>query len=127
MTSRVSIYDADFSIKTASFEELQKIAVDARTQHLSATWSSLDAMSAQLDPQQKALVCPLFRNGTYVEEVASYRCHIWFVEQERSRGIVSLVDIGRELFESLPEVTDPVKLRGVVRFLLDSHPLTALA
>ncbi|WP_406238753.1 hypothetical protein [Nocardia sp. NBC_01009] len=39
---------------------------------------------------------------------------------------MSMMDVTVESFESLREVTDPVRLTAIIRYILDSHPLTAL-
>lgn len=97
-----------------------------------AAWSSNDALAQQVSGRSVAFLCPVFRNGALVDEPESYRCYIWFLargdasEGVADHGAVSLVDVTVESFEALREVTDPVRLTAVIRYLLDSHPMTAL-
>ncbi|WP_405161781.1 hypothetical protein OG203_36520 [Nocardia sp. NBC_01499] len=115
----------------ADQRDLQRLQDEAMALHLAA-WSSNNALAHQVSADSVAFLCPVFRNGAPVDEPESYRCYIWFVERPEAshgtgeRGAVSLMDVTVESFESLREVTDPVRLTAIVRYLFDSHPPTAL-
>lgn len=57
-------------------------------------------------------LCPMLRNGGTVESRKSYRCWPWFsmAQDPASKG-VTLVDVGEDMLEVLPEMADPVHLK----------------
>lgn len=127
----LSAEDPRLSMRMADQRDLQRLHEEANALHL-ATWSSNHALAHQASASSVAFLCPAFRNGAPIDEPESYRCYIWFVERPEAshrsadHGTVSMMDVTVESFESLREVTDPVRLTAIIRYILDSHPLTAL-
>ncbi|MFE3029916.1 hypothetical protein [Nocardia tengchongensis] len=127
----LSAEDPRLSVRVAGQRDLRRLQDEASALRVAA-WSSNNALAHQVSAGSVAFLCPVFRNGAAVDEPESYRCYIWFVERPEAphksedHGAVSLMDVTVESFESLPEVTDPVRLTAIIRYLLGSHPLTAL-
>jgi hypothetical protein len=123
----VAVDDPDFVVRAAIYEDLIRLQEEAMVRHLNARWSSMDALSVQVEIGSMAFIAPLLRNGISSDGTESYRCHIWFVRRQESAGAVSLIDIAKRSLEALPEVSEPAKLKHVIRFLLDSHSMAPLA
>ncbi|MEV6560061.1 hypothetical protein AB0M22_30375 [Nocardia sp. NPDC051756] len=127
----LSAEDPRLSVRVVNQRGLQRLQDEASALHL-ASWSSNNALAHQVSDGSVAFLCPVFRNGAPVDEPESYRCYIWFVQRPEAshrsgdHGAVSLIDVTAESFESLREVTDPVRLTAIIRYLLDSHPPTEL-
>ncbi|MET3987768.1 hypothetical protein [Streptomyces sp. PvR034] len=123
---RMAVGDPEFSVRVATFEDLERLTREALLRRWAAAWSSVEALAGQVPTGSTAFLCPLFRNGGAGNEPASYRCHLWFVERSTDRGAVSLIDVGVDSYEALREVTEPALLRKVIRYVLDSHPASRL-
>jgi len=123
---RIAAGDPEFSVRLASIDDLVRLTSEARAAGLSATWSSAEALLRQVHPGPKAILCPLFRNGGRQADPESFRCHVWFVGKADEQGRASLLDVTRSSLDRLPEVVDPVRLKKVVRVLMDGLPLSAL-
>lgn len=126
LESRVGVGDPDFIVRAAEFDDLDRLVREAKDRHLPGSWSSVEAMANQVAADSMAFLCPAIRNGGGLHEPESYRCHVWFVERSRRQGLVSLFDVTRDSLESLHEVSDPAILKKVIRYLLDSYPLSPL-
>jgi hypothetical protein len=125
--SMVAWNDPDFSVRLASVEDLVQVQRDTQHNGWGARWSSEDALVRQVEPGTTAVLCPLFRNGGPEDEPESYRCHIWFVlRSEKDARIVSLVDVGMDMFTTLPEASDPAQLKRVIRVMFEGSPLEAI-
>lgn len=124
--SRLSVDDPVFSVRVATFEDLERLTREALLSNSSATWSSPEGLARQVPYGSTAFLCPLFRNGGATNEPESYRCHVWFVEQSMSRGAVSLIDVAKDSYERLREASEPAQLRKIIRYILDSHPTSPL-
>lgn len=124
---RITVGHPQFSVRLATFSDLEQITTEARSAQLSASWTSIAALREQVHHDAKAVVCPLFRNGGLVDHPESYRCHIWFVNRSDHSPIVSLVDIKKATFLMLTEAVEPSDLRKIVRLLLDGYELGPLA
>jgi hypothetical protein len=123
---KIAADDPEFSVRLASIDDLRRILAEAKKIGFSAMWSSEDSLLRQVNPQAKAIICPLFSNGGRMAEPESYRCHVWFVGKSDGQRLVSLIDVTAESFHRLPEAADPAQLKKVVRVLMDGLPLAAL-
>ncbi len=123
---KIAADDPEFSVRLASFDDLRSLLAEAKKIGFSATWSSEDSLLRQVDPQAKAIICPLFSNGGRMTEPESYRCHVWFVSNSDGQCLVSLIDVTRASFRRLPEVIDLAQLKKVIRVLMDGYSLAAL-
>lgn len=115
----------------ARWRDLQRLHDEAKALRV-ASWTSKEALAQQVSEDSVAFLCPLFLNGAPLDEPATYRCYIWFAERPEAsgrsanHGAVSLMDVTVESFESLREITDPIRLTAIIRYLFDSHSMTAL-
>lgn len=123
---KIAADDPEFSVRLASIDDLRRLLAECKKIGLSAIWTSEDSLMRQVNPQAKAIICPLFSNGGPIAAPESYRCHLWFVSEPDGERLVSLIDVPKEYFQRLPEATDPVQLKRIVRMLMDGSPLAAL-
>ena len=119
--------DPDFSVRFATVEDLLRVQRDTRAHKWRAHWSSEDALLRQVEPETTAVLCPFLRNGGPEDEPESYRCYIWFVlRSEKDARVVSLIDVGKELFATLDEASTPDQLRRVIRVMFEGSPMEAI-
>jgi hypothetical protein len=118
--SRVQWSDPDFSVRAVSIEDLVRVQYDNLAHQLTRRWSSEEALRRQVRSDSTAFLCPLFRNGGPEEAPESYKCWIWFVlgSEEHARG-VSLIDVGNDMFSTLPEASSPDQLKRVVLAMME--------
>src|SRR5262249_46835081 len=74
----------------------------------------------QLEPNSTAILCPLFTNAEPLDGPRSLRCHIWFIPRAMKHAAVSLLDVERESFLRLRELSTSEQLRTTVRLMLDA-------
>lgn len=119
--TKVELADADFTIRVASIDDLIRVNQEAVLHRWRNRWSSEEAVRRQVGPEESIIICPLFRNGGLEEEPESYYCWIWYSinAEENARG-VSLADVGRELFSTLPEISSPEELKQTIRIIFQS-------
>ncbi|MFK0261404.1 hypothetical protein ACIQU1_08735 [Streptomyces angustmyceticus] len=113
--SRVRWNDADFTVRTVTLEHLIQIQLDDVQHGWSRRWSSEGELLRQISGSKEMFLCPLFRNGGPADAPESYRCWLWFTqEQEPGSKGVTLLDVGKEVYETLPEVSSASDLKRVI-------------
>ncbi|GII60412.1 hypothetical protein Skr01_04970 [Sphaerisporangium krabiense] len=113
--TKVRWSDDDFTVRTITVDHLVQIQRDDAAHGWSRRWSSEEELVRQTSPDREMFLCPLFRNGGPADSPESYRCWLWFtLEQEPSRKGVTLLDVGKALYETLPEVSEPGDLKRVI-------------
>lgn len=114
--SEVQWGDADFTVRVAATDDLLRIQHENVTNAWDRRWSSEDALLRQVESVAGVFLCPMLRNGGPVAEPESYRCWAWFVlgAEDGTRG-VTLLDVSRAIFETLPELESPTELRRVLK------------
>ena len=111
--------DADFTVRVATTEDLLRVQRENVANGWARRWSSEDALVRQVESVGGVFLCPMLRNGGPSEEPESYRCWAWFVlgADDGTRG-VTLVDVGRAVFETLPELESATELRRVIKAIM---------
>ena len=114
--SEVQWGDPDFTVRVATIDDLLHIQRENLANEWARRWSSEGAMLRQVESVSGVFLCPMLRNGGPVAEPESYRCWAWFVlgAEDATRG-VTLLDVGRAIFETLPELESPTELRRVIK------------
>lgn len=114
--SEVRWGDVDFTVRVATTDDLLRIQHENVTNAWDRRWSSEDALLRQVESVAGVFLCPMLRNGGPVAEPESYRCWAWFVlgSEDGTRG-VTLLDVSRTIFETLPELESPTELRRVLK------------
>ncbi|GID90629.1 hypothetical protein Adi01nite_00410 [Amorphoplanes digitatis] len=84
------------------------------------------ALASQVAADTKAILIPTIRNGGPATRPETWRCHVWFVDRDLE-PTVSMLDVRRDTFLALRELTDRVQLNKVVRLLVDGYRLSALS
>jgi hypothetical protein len=114
--SEVQWGDADFTVRVATTEDLLTIQRENVANSWVRRWSSEDALLRQVESVAGVFLCPMLRNGGPVEEPESYRCWAWFVlgSEDGGRG-VTLLDVSRAVFDTLPELESATELRRVIK------------
>jgi hypothetical protein len=119
--TRVNWSDPDFSIRAASVDDLVRVQHDNEENSRDARWTSEDALLGQVRAGGTAIVCPLFRNGGRPDVPESYKCWLAYpLASNKQLRVISPIDIGKDIFSTLPEVREPQDLKRVVLLLLDS-------
>ncbi|TQL76282.1 hypothetical protein FB566_1806 [Stackebrandtia endophytica] len=124
--STVRATDDDCSVRLLRRSQLEQLQHESRDHGLSARWSSIEALRAQVDESSPVFVCPVFRLGGPVVEPPAYRCHIWFLSAVTGQGSVSLFDIGVDTFTRLRRLEGDDMFQALTRLLLDSHGMTRI-
>jgi hypothetical protein len=107
--------DDDFVVRTVTIEDLIEIQRDNVANGWSRRWSSEDALLRQVVYDRRMFLCPCFRNGGPVDSVESYRCWLWFVvNRESLPSGVTLLTVGKALYETLPAISTVDGLKQVV-------------
>ncbi|TDV53537.1 hypothetical protein CLV71_1045 [Actinophytocola oryzae] len=108
--------DPDFTVRVAATDDLLRIQHENVTNGWDRRWSSDAALLRQVESVAGVFLCPMLRNGGPEAEPESYRCWAWFVlgTDESTRG-VTLLDVSRAVFETLPELESPTELRRVIK------------
>lgn len=118
LQTKVRWSDEDFTIRTVTIEQLLKIQRADVMHGWSRRWSSEEELLRQVSPEKRMFLCPLFRNGGPVESRESYRCWLWFtLNQEFEPKGVTLLDVGKELYGTLPEVSTESDLKRVISMM----------
>ncbi|MET8148891.1 hypothetical protein ACIBSW_22270 [Actinoplanes sp. NPDC049668] len=124
--SKMAADDPSFSVRVAGVAELVRMHFEAKVDGSSATWSSEVALASQVAADTKAILIPTIRNGGPVTLPETWRCHVWFVDRDLE-PTVSMLDVRRDTFLALRELTDRAQLNKVVRLLVDGYRLSALS
>lgn len=108
--------DPDFTVRVATTDDLLRIQRENVANEWARRWTSEDALLRQVESVAGIFLCPMLRNGGPAGEPESYRCWAWFVlgADDGTRG-VTLLDVRREIFETLPELESPTELRRVIK------------
>lgn len=108
--------DADFTVRVAGVDDLLRIQRENVAHDRSRRWSSEEALLRQVSSVAGVFLCPMLRNDGRASEPESYRCWGWFVlgTEEGTQG-VTLLDVGKDIFETLPELYSPTELRRVIK------------
>jgi hypothetical protein len=108
--------DPDFTVRVATTDDLLRIQRENVANEWTRRWTSEDALLRQIESVAGVFLCPMLRNGGPVTEPESYRCWAWFVlgTEEGTRG-VTLLDVSRAVFDTLPELESPTELRRVIK------------
>ena len=108
--------DADFTVRVATIDDLLHIQRENVANDWTRRWSSEDTLLRQVESVAGIFLCPMLRNAGPVTEPESYRCWAWFVlgAEDSTRG-VTLLDVSRAVFETLPELESPTELRRVIK------------
>ncbi len=108
--------DADFTVRVAGVDDLLRIQRENAAHDRSRRWSSEDALLRQVSAVSGVFLCPMLRNEGRASEPESYRCWAWFVlgVEEGTQG-VTLLDVGKDIFEALPELYSRTELRRVIK------------
>ncbi|MFC4855779.1 hypothetical protein [Actinophytocola glycyrrhizae] len=108
--------DPDFTVRVAGVDDLLRIQRENAAHDRSRRWSSEDALLRQVSAVAGVFLCPMLRNDGPSTEPESYRCWAWFVlgTEEGTQG-VTLLDVGKDIFETLPELHSPTELRRVIK------------
>ncbi len=108
--------DPDFTVRVAGVDDLLHIQRENVANERVRRWSSERALLRQVESVAGVFLCPMLRNDGPVMEPPSYRCWAWFVHgaDEGTQG-VTLLDVGKDIFESLPELYSPTELRRVIK------------
>ncbi|MFD9890122.1 hypothetical protein ACFWY9_12340 [Amycolatopsis sp. NPDC059027] len=110
--------DADFTVRVVTMEDLIRIQRDDVANGWSRRWSSEEELSRQLSAGREMFLCPMVRNGGPEGSSESYRCWLWFTLGTGNGGKgVTLLDVGKDLYNSLPEVSSASDLKRVVRVM----------
>ncbi|MGW2410081.1 hypothetical protein ACWCXK_37030 [Streptomyces sp. NPDC001739] len=113
--SKVRFTDADFTIRAVTLQDLLQVQRDDVAHGWSRRWSSEGELQRQVAAGKVMFLCPMFRNGGPVESPESYRCWLWFsIVQDHSSKGVTLLDVGKDLLEALPDVSETVELKRVI-------------
>jgi hypothetical protein len=113
--TRVRWNDADFTIRSVVLEQLIDIQRDDVAHGWSRRWSSEQELRRQVASDKSMFLCPLFRNGGPVDSRESYRCWLWFtVDQDMEPKGVTLLDVGKDLYEALPEISSESGLKRII-------------
>ncbi|WP_330847013.1 hypothetical protein [Actinophytocola sp.] len=114
--SEVQWGDPDFTVRVAATDDLLRVQRENTANGWSRRWSSEGALLRQVESVAGVFLCPMLRNGGPITEPESYRCWAWFVlgTEEGTRG-VTLLDVSRAIFETLPELESPTELRRVIK------------
>lgn len=108
--------DLDFTVRVAGVDDLRRIQSENVAHDRPRRWSSEDALLRQVSSVAGVFLCPMLRNERHASEPESYRCWAWFVlgADEGTQG-VTLLDVGKDIFETLPELYSPTELRRVIK------------
>jgi hypothetical protein len=108
--------DPDFTVRVAGVDDLLRVQRENVAHERVRRWSSEDALLRQLSSVAGVFLCPMLRNDRHGSEPGSYRCWAWFVlgTEEGTQG-VTLLDVGRDIFDALPELCSPTELRRVIK------------
>lgn len=108
--------DPDFTVRVAGVDDLLRIQRENVAHERTRRWSSESALLRQVSSVAGVFLCPMLRNEAVGPEPASYRCWAWFVlgADEGTQG-VTLLDVGKDIFESLPELYSQTELRRVIK------------
>jgi hypothetical protein len=91
--STIEMHD-DYTVKKLSMDELVAALEFARARRWGASWSSIDALRAEVDPASPKLLLPAMRNAAGDTEVESLRCHLWYLPRQGPRlGRATLFDV----------------------------------
>jgi hypothetical protein len=108
--------DPDFTVRVAGVEDLLRVQRENVTHDRTRRWSSEKALLHQVSPVSGIFLCPMLRNDGLDSEPESYRCWAWFVlGSDGGKQGVTLLDVGRDIFESLPELSSPTELRRAIK------------
>ncbi|MDJ1136066.1 hypothetical protein [Streptomyces iconiensis] len=118
--TKVRWSDEDFTIRSVTIEQLLDIQRADVTQGWSRRWSSEEELLRQVSPEKKMFLCPLFRNGGPINSPESYRCWLWFtINQEVEPKGVTLLDVGKDLYWTLPEMSTESDLKRVISIMFN--------
>lgn len=108
--------DPDFTVRVAGVDDLLRIQRENVAFDRSRRWSSEDALLRQVSVVSGVFLCPMLRNERRASDPESYRCWAWFVlgTEEGTQG-VTLLDVGKDIFEELPELYSQIELRRVIK------------
>ena len=108
--------DPDFTVRVAGVDDLLGIQRENALHERPRRWSSENALLRQVSAVTGVFLCPMLRNDGPASEPESYRCWAWFVlgTEEGTQG-VTLLDVGKEIFDALPELYSPTELRRVIK------------
>jgi len=108
--------DADFTVRVAGVDDLVRIQRENVAHDRARRWSSENALLRQVSSVAGVFLCPMLRNDGPAAGPESYRCWAWFVlgADEGTQG-VTLLDVGKDIFETLPELYSPTELRRVIK------------
>ncbi|MGB3442651.1 MAG: hypothetical protein WBA97_28240 [Actinophytocola sp.] len=108
--------DPDFTVRVAGVDDLLRIQRENVTHERSRRWSSEEALLRQVSSVSGVFLCPMLRNDRSAAEPESYRSWVWFVlgTEEGTQG-VTLLDVGKEIFDTLPELSSPTELRRAIK------------
>lgn len=111
--------DRDFGVRLVSLADLLRIQRDSVEIQLSTRWTSEEALRRQVATERMMFLCPLYRNGGPVDAPESYKCWIWYFlrSDEHARGL-SLLDVRKDIFNGLSEVTESTELKHVISALV---------
>lgn len=110
----------DFSVRSASLEDILRVQRDNVEHRLSTRWTSEEALLRQMAIDTQTFICPIYRNGGLEADPESYKCWMWYFSTSREQmRAVSLLDVRKELFASLAEVAQPSDLRRVIVMMME--------
>lgn len=124
--SEIGPGDPELRVHLADIDDLVRINDEAERNRWGARWSSEEALRRQVKERSKCVISPVFRNGGPVDEPASVRAYVWFVDSAEGRGRVSLIDVSETTLDDLRVATSPDVLTRVVRALLDGFELARI-
>jgi hypothetical protein len=104
--------DPDFTVRVAGVDDLLRIQRENVARDRPRRWSGEGALLRQVSSVSGVFLCPMLRDDT----AGSYRCWAWFVlgADEGTQG-VTLLDVGKGIFDALPELYSPTELRRVIK------------
>jgi hypothetical protein len=108
--------DPDFTVRVAGIDDLLGIQRENVALDRPRRWSGEKALLRQVSSVTGVFLCPMLRNDAAAGVPASYRCWSWFVlgTDEGTQG-VTLLDVGKDIFDALPELQSPTELRRVIK------------
>ncbi|SDL00485.1 hypothetical protein SAMN05216298_2225 [Glycomyces sambucus] len=123
--STVSSQDDDHLVKLMKLDDLIAAHEIARTRRWGATWTTVDALLAEVDPASPKFLLPALRNAAGDTQVESLRCHLWYRPRSSTYGRATIIDVELAQFRALPTLS-PAKTTTALELLVATFPLTAI-
>ena len=123
--SHVDMDDTDYVVKMLTMDELVAAHELAKERRWGASWSSTDALRAEIDPSSPKFLLPALRNAAGETKVESLRCHLWYFPRQGPKlGRATTFDIAFTRFQALREIPQD-KATAALKLLIACHPLSA--